>query len=139
MPVSVFLLPISGLPARRGVVAAVREPPPPGRRRRGGGDGPQPRQSGARRGGRNSDAAGASTGDSVRRSDAAGGISLRRRPSFRRLALGAPSIEARERDDELLLAGIETTRVTGARLDREPDQVIDAIRRHLARRAGGRG
>jgi hypothetical protein len=42
----------------------------------------------------------------------------------------------RERDDELLLAGIETTRVTGPRLDREPDAVIDSLRRHLARRAG---
>jgi hypothetical protein len=43
--------------------------------------------------------------------------------------------EDRERDDELLHAGIETTRVTGARLDREPGKVVDSIRRHLARRA----
>lgn len=43
--------------------------------------------------------------------------------------------EDRERDDALLLAGIETTRVTGPRLDREPEAVVDAIRRHLARRA----
>jgi hypothetical protein len=43
--------------------------------------------------------------------------------------------EDRVRDDELLLAGIETTRVTGARLDREPDAVIDSVRGHLARRA----
>jgi very-short-patch-repair endonuclease len=43
--------------------------------------------------------------------------------------------EDRERDDELLLAGIETTRVTGPRLDREPGAVVEAIRRHLARRA----
>jgi hypothetical protein len=43
--------------------------------------------------------------------------------------------EDRERDDALLLAGIETTRVTGPRLDREPGAVVDAIRRHLARRA----
>jgi hypothetical protein len=43
--------------------------------------------------------------------------------------------EDRERDDELLLAGIETTRVTGPRLDREPGAVIDSLRRHLARRA----
>jgi Transcriptional regulator, AbiEi antitoxin len=43
--------------------------------------------------------------------------------------------EDRERDDKLLLAGIETTRVTGPRLDREPGAVVDAIRRHLARRA----
>lgn len=43
--------------------------------------------------------------------------------------------EDRERDDALLLAGIETTRVTGPRLDREPATVIDGLRRHLARRA----
>jgi hypothetical protein len=42
--------------------------------------------------------------------------------------------EDRERDDELLLAGIETTRVTGPRLDREPGAVVDSLRRHLARR-----
>jgi predicted transcriptional regulator of viral defense system len=44
--------------------------------------------------------------------------------------------EDRERDDELLHAGIETTRVTRPRLDREPDAVIDSLRRHLARRRG---
>jgi predicted transcriptional regulator of viral defense system len=43
--------------------------------------------------------------------------------------------EDRERDDALLHAGIETTRVTGPRLDREPGAVIDSVRRHLARRA----
>jgi hypothetical protein len=43
--------------------------------------------------------------------------------------------EDRVRDDELLLAGIETTRVTGPRLDREPRAVVDSLRRHLARRA----
>jgi very-short-patch-repair endonuclease len=43
--------------------------------------------------------------------------------------------EDRERDDELLLAGIETTRVTGPRLAREPHAVVDSLRRHLARRA----
>jgi very-short-patch-repair endonuclease len=43
--------------------------------------------------------------------------------------------EDRERDDALLHAGIETTRFTGPRLDREPDAVVDSIRRHLARRA----
>lgn len=42
--------------------------------------------------------------------------------------------EDRERDDELLLAGIETTRVTGPRLDREPEAVLASLRRHLARR-----
>jgi hypothetical protein len=44
--------------------------------------------------------------------------------------------EDRERDDALLLAGIETTRVTGPRLEREPGAVVDSIRRHLARRSG---
>jgi hypothetical protein len=44
--------------------------------------------------------------------------------------------EDRERDDALLHAGIETTRVTGPRLDREPDAVIDSVRRHLKRRGG---
>ncbi|MGH2940107.1 MAG: AbiEi antitoxin N-terminal domain-containing protein [Solirubrobacterales bacterium] len=43
--------------------------------------------------------------------------------------------EDRERDDQLLLAGIETTRVTGPRLDREPGAVVDSVRRHLARRS----
>jgi len=43
--------------------------------------------------------------------------------------------EDRERDDELLLAGIETTRITGPRLDREPGAVVESLRRHLARRA----
>lgn len=47
------------------------------------------------------------------------------------------SFEAdRARDDELLLAGVETIRVTGIRLDREPGAVVDSLRRHLARRAG---
>jgi hypothetical protein len=44
--------------------------------------------------------------------------------------------EDRERDDALLLAGIETVRVTGARLDREPRTVMESLRRHLARRSG---
>jgi hypothetical protein len=43
--------------------------------------------------------------------------------------------EDRVRDDELLLAGIETTRVTGPRLAREPEAVVESVRRHLARRA----
>jgi very-short-patch-repair endonuclease len=42
--------------------------------------------------------------------------------------------EDRERDDELLHAGIETTRVTGPRLAREPGAVVASVRRHLARR-----
>ncbi|HEX4752145.1 MAG TPA: hypothetical protein VH268_04550 [Solirubrobacterales bacterium] len=45
--------------------------------------------------------------------------------------------EDRQRDDELLLAGIERTRVTAPRLDREPQVVVDSIRRHLARRSAG--
>jgi hypothetical protein len=45
-----------------------------------------------------------------------------------------PFEEDRERDDELLLAGIETTRVTGPRLAREREAVVEAVRRHLARR-----
>jgi hypothetical protein len=44
--------------------------------------------------------------------------------------------EDRVRDDELLHAGIETTRVTGPRLDREPGAVVESLRRHLERRAG---
>ncbi|HVW47062.1 MAG TPA: AbiEi antitoxin N-terminal domain-containing protein [Solirubrobacterales bacterium] len=47
--------------------------------------------------------------------------------------------EDRVRDDELLLAGIETTRVTGPRLAREPGAVVESVRRHLARRAAARG
>jgi AbiEi antitoxin C-terminal domain len=47
--------------------------------------------------------------------------------------------EDRERDDELLLAGIETTRVTGPRLAREPEAVVESVRRHLARRGTARG
>jgi predicted transcriptional regulator of viral defense system len=43
--------------------------------------------------------------------------------------------EDRERDDELLHAGIETTRVTGPRLAREPGAVVESVRRHLARRS----
>lgn len=41
----------------------------------------------------------------------------------------------RQRDDELLLAGIETIRITGPRLDREPGAIVDSVRCHLARRA----
>jgi hypothetical protein len=43
--------------------------------------------------------------------------------------------EDRVRDDDLLHAEIEVTRVTGPRLDREPGAVVDSVRRHLARRA----
>lgn len=42
--------------------------------------------------------------------------------------------EDRVRDDELLLADLDITRVTEVRLDREPDAVIESLRRHLARR-----
>ena len=41
----------------------------------------------------------------------------------------------RVRDDELLLADLDTTRVTGIRLEREPEAVLESLRRHLARRA----
>jgi hypothetical protein len=42
----------------------------------------------------------------------------------------------RVRDDELLLADLDTTRVTGVRLDREPHGVVESLRRHLTKRAG---
>jgi predicted transcriptional regulator of viral defense system/very-short-patch-repair endonuclease len=49
---------------------------------------------------------------------------------------GSPlSFEAdREREDDLLLAGIETIRVTGVRLDREPRETIARVAAHLERR-----
>lgn len=50
------------------------------------------------------------------------------------------SFEAdRERQDDLLLAGIELIRVTGVRLDREPRETIARVAAHLERRrrAGG--
>jgi very-short-patch-repair endonuclease len=49
---------------------------------------------------------------------------------------GSPtSFEAdREREDDLLLAGIELIRVTDVRLDREPRQTIARVAAHLARR-----
>ncbi|HWJ43227.1 MAG TPA: hypothetical protein VNR67_07325 [Solirubrobacterales bacterium] len=43
----------------------------------------------------------------------------------------------RERQEELLLAGITVTRVTGPRLDREPDEVIRRVARLLARQRSG--
>lgn len=42
--------------------------------------------------------------------------------------------EDRERQDDLLLAGIETIRVTGVRLDREPRGTIARVAAHLERR-----
>lgn len=42
--------------------------------------------------------------------------------------------EDRERQDDLLLAGIEMIRVTGARLDREPKETIARVGAHLERR-----
>jgi predicted transcriptional regulator of viral defense system/very-short-patch-repair endonuclease len=42
--------------------------------------------------------------------------------------------EDRERQDDLLLAGIEMIRVTGARLDREPQETIARVAAHLKRR-----
>lgn len=41
----------------------------------------------------------------------------------------------RERQEELLLAGIAMTRVTGPRLEREPEQVIERVARLLSERA----
>jgi predicted transcriptional regulator of viral defense system/very-short-patch-repair endonuclease len=51
---------------------------------------------------------------------------------------GSPtSFEAdREREDDLLLAGIEAIRVTGTRLDREPRETIARVAAHLERRRG---
>jgi hypothetical protein len=43
----------------------------------------------------------------------------------------------RERQEELLLAGITMTRVTGPRLEREPDEVVRRVAR-LLERAGRR-
>jgi len=40
----------------------------------------------------------------------------------------------REREEELLLQGIETIRVTGPRLKREPRQVLERVETHLERR-----
>jgi len=41
----------------------------------------------------------------------------------------------RKRQEDLLLAGIQMTRVTGPRLDREPDEVIGRVARLLSARA----
>ncbi len=43
----------------------------------------------------------------------------------------------RKRQEDLLLAGIGMTRVTGPRLEREPDEVIDRVGRLLSARAPG--
>jgi hypothetical protein len=43
----------------------------------------------------------------------------------------------RKRQEDLLLAGITMTRVTGPRLECEPDQVIRRVARLLAQRGGG--
>ncbi|HEX5989608.1 MAG TPA: hypothetical protein VFY75_05290 [Solirubrobacterales bacterium] len=43
----------------------------------------------------------------------------------------------RERQEELLLAGIAMTRVTGPRLEREPDEVVRRVARLLAQRGSG--
>ena len=40
----------------------------------------------------------------------------------------------RRREDDLLLAGIETLRITGPRLDREPDATLARVASHLERR-----
>jgi hypothetical protein len=41
----------------------------------------------------------------------------------------------RRRIDDFLLAGLRVTRVTETRLDREPGEVVESLRGHLARRA----
>lgn len=47
---------------------------------------------------------------------------------------GRESFESdRERQEELLLAGIDMTRVTGHRLAREPDEVVRRVARLLRR------
>jgi very-short-patch-repair endonuclease len=45
-----------------------------------------------------------------------------------------PFEEDRRRDEDLKLAGVELTRVTGRRLEREPQQVVQRIRRLLDQR-----
>lgn len=42
--------------------------------------------------------------------------------------------EDRRRDEDLKLAGIELIRLTGRRLEREPQQVVDRLRRLLDQR-----
>jgi hypothetical protein len=42
----------------------------------------------------------------------------------------------RRREEELLLAGIESIRITGPRLKHEPQQVMERLARHLTRRTG---
>jgi len=44
----------------------------------------------------------------------------------------------RKRQEDLLLAGIAMTRVTGPRLEREPDEVIERVARLLRQRAPAR-
>lgn len=50
-----------------------------------------------------------------------------------------PFEEDRQRDEDLKLAGVELTRVTGHRLGREPRQVMDRIARLLDQRRGQLG
>lgn len=45
-----------------------------------------------------------------------------------------PFEEDRRRDEDLKLGGVELTRVTGRRLEREPQQVVERIRRLLDQR-----
>jgi hypothetical protein len=49
---------------------------------------------------------------------------------------GDPTAFERDRlgQEELKLVGIEMIRITGARLDREPQVVVERLRRHLAQR-----
>ncbi len=50
-----------------------------------------------------------------------------------------PFEEDRRRDEDLKLAGVELTRVTGYRLEREPRQVMDRVARLLGQRRGQLG
>jgi hypothetical protein len=50
-----------------------------------------------------------------------------------------PFEEDRQRDEDLKLAGVELTRVTGWRLEHEPRQVIDRVARLLDQRRGQLG
>ena len=50
-----------------------------------------------------------------------------------------PFEEDRQRDEDLKLAGVELTRVTGRRIEREPKQVMERVTRLLEQRRGQLG
>jgi very-short-patch-repair endonuclease len=50
------------------------------------------------------------------------------------MARGLSFERDRERVDDLLALGVEITRVTGVRLEREPEQVMGRLAGHLERR-----